>query len=164
MPVSEAPTKAHSKVLLGVRQETVLSWVGATGDADPSVEVAAALARHWGGKCHVVAGLDVTREPGTLAPQAPLTPEVIGRAEKRLAELYGDSVHTMVLPGHGVHEVRRYARIHNVGLVVMGEQALAVERSYGEAFVDEAPCTVMIIVPPAPASRSARSVRPDQQR
>jgi nucleotide-binding universal stress UspA family protein len=78
----------------------------------------------------------------------PLTPEVIGQTGTELSTLYGNDIHTMVLPGHPITEIRRYARTRNIDLIVMGEQALAVEEAYGERLLDDAPCMVMVLAIP----------------
>ena len=55
-----------------------------------------------------------------------------------------------------------------VDLVVMGEQALKVERGCGERLADAAPCTVLILVPPVhrgsqqPVGQSSRSHKQKQ--
>ncbi len=142
--------------LPGLRCGTVLCWVGSADAEDPIVPLARALAAQAQGQCHLVMGLDSPLQVGDrgsgdgvgLGGQAPLTPELIGKAERKLAELYGHELRTMVLPGHPIVEVRRYARRHGVELIVMGQQALETERRYGERLCDSAPCTVMILAPP----------------
>ncbi len=139
-----------ARLLPGIQCDEVLCWVGSTEEPDSAVQIGRALAQTTGGRCHVVAGLDTPqRADDGQQRQAPLTPETISRANRRLSKLYGEDVVTMALPGHSISEVRRYARSHHVTLVVMGEQALEVERKYGESLCDQAPCTLMIIVPPA---------------
>jgi len=139
-----------AQLLPGIQCDEVLCWVASTEEPDSAVQVGRALARGSGGRCHVVAGLDTSRGPSSgQERQPPITPETISRANRRLSKLYGEEVVTMALPGHCITEVRRYARSHQVTLVVMGEQALEVERKYGESLCDQAPCTLMIIVPPA---------------
>jgi len=135
-------------LLPGISCHTILCWVGSDDEADAAVEVAAALARHAGGRCQVVMGLDSPHRFRADTPATPLTPEVIARAERRLARLYGPTLRTMVLPGHPVAEVRRYARNHKVDLIVMGNQALEVEQSYGERLFERAPCPIMILLKP----------------
>ena len=76
----------------------------------------------------------------------PLTPEVIMSAERSLQRLYGPDTRTMVLPGHPVSEIRRFARNQSVDLIVMGEQAHAIEKEFGERLVDDAPCAVLSLV------------------
>jgi nucleotide-binding universal stress UspA family protein len=76
---------------------------------------------------------------------APVTPEVIDGAERRLAKLYGPGAHTMVLPGHPVTEIRRYALNHRMDLIVYGGQGLAAEKTCGERLCDDAPCSLMIL-------------------
>jgi len=97
-------------------------------------------------------GLDAPvdqRFPARSEARTPLTPPVIARVGRRLADLYGPDVPTLVLPGHPVKEVRRYAQNHSVDLIVMGQQALRIEQNYGEKLAAHAPCTVMIVIPPA---------------
>lgn len=126
--------------------KTVLCWVGSTEEPNPAAGVAHSLANLSGGQCHVVMALDTPHR--RIRPGAPLTPRLISHAGKKLAELYGGR--TMVLPGHPVREIRRYAKTHNVDLIVMGEQALNVESNYGEQLADQSPCTVMILRSPSP--------------
>ena len=116
-----------------------------------AVPLARALASLSDGQCRVILGLD--------AP-SPLTPELITKAERDLAVLYGDAARIIVLPGRPVREVARYARNHDMDLVVMGEQASAVERRCGERVADLAPCAVMILLGPAESNRR-RSPAPD---
>ena len=99
----------------------------------------------------MVMGLDSPARFGERqgrAVQGPLTPEAINKAERQLAQLYRDQPHIMVLPGHPVAEVRRYARNHNIDLIVMGEQAASIEQRYGERLADQCHCAVMILLPP----------------
>ena len=150
-PHGPAPT---ALCLPGMPCQRVLCWVGLYDEPDGVVPVAQALAEHHAGQCHVVMCLD--------AP-SPLTPALITRAERELAALYGEDARTIVLPGRPVKEVARYARNHEMDLLVMGEQAAAVERRCGERIADRAPCTVMILLqPPRPAhprSTPGRDVR-----
>jgi len=149
-------THQRPPLLPGIYCQTVLCWVGFYDEREEVVEVALALARHGGGKVQVVMGLDSPHrfhaQNGENGPATPLTPEVIGRAERRLAKLYGPGTRTMVLPGHPVAEVRRYARNHRADLIVMGNQALQVEDRYGERLYSQAPCPVLIIVRPGESS------------
>lgn len=137
-------------LLPGLTCERVLCWVDSLDSEEPTVELGRALTGGVAGACHVVLGLDSPhRVPGPARPEkAPLTPEVIGRAERRLSEIYGQGVKTMVLPGNPVAEVRRYARRHRVDLIIMGGPALEVERRVGEQLLENAPCTILILVPP----------------
>lgn len=155
--MDDFPTATQRPSLLpGICCQTVLCWVGSCDEREEVVEVGLALARHGGGKVQVVMGLDSPHrfhgQHGENGPATPLTPEVIGRAERRLAKLYGPGAPTMVLPGHPVAEVRRYARNHRVDLIVMGSQALQVEDRYGERLFSQAPCPVLIIVKPGESS------------
>ena len=77
----------------------------------------------------------------------PLTPEIINAAKQKLSALYGDDVFTLVLPGHPIAEINRYARNKQMSLIVVGEQGLAVERDYGQCLSEDAPCTVMTLTP-----------------
>lgn len=130
----------------------VLLWVNSPDRSDPALSVALLLARRGSGILHVVMGLD---SPGRYRPVSegrvePLTPEVIERVCTALADLYGEAggeaveVHTMVLPGHPVEEVRRYARRHRVDVIVMGDQALDAEEDYGDHLLRDAPCPVVL--------------------
>ena len=142
----------YPDLLPGICCRAVLCWVGSNEVQDEVVQVAAALARHGGGDVQVVMGLDLPHRFQSAGPVLPLTPEVIGGAERRLARLYGPGTRTMVLPGHPVTEVRRYARNHRVDVIVMGSQALQVEQSYGERLFEQAHCPVLILVKPAHSS------------
>jgi len=134
------------------------------------VELGRALTGGTESACHVVLGLDSPhRVPGPARPEKsrlqrgasggeparlPLTPEVIGSAERHLAELYDGGVKTMVLPGNPVIEIRRYARRHRIDLIIMGPQALEAERRVGERLLESAPCTLLILVPALPRADS----------
>lgn len=153
-------------LLPGISCKTILCWVGSSEEQDAVVAVARSLANHSRGRCQVVMGLDSPfhhhqqdqrEHRDRLRSKSPLTPEVIGRAEKKLSKLYGSGVHTMVLPGHPVAEVRRYARNHKIDLVIMGEQGLRVEHQYGERLADRAPCPVMILLYPKQGSKTETS-------
>ena len=140
--------------LPGIPCDTVLCWVGSLEAVDRIVAVGLALCGGRGGTCHVVIGLDCPlRDERSAGRQQPLTPDMIARAERKLAALYGGGVRTMVLPGNPVTEVARYARRHRVDLLMMGEQALAVERAHGEQLLSCAPCTVLILAPPERAEQ-----------
>jgi hypothetical protein len=146
--------------LPGVSCQNVLCWVGSFDKPDPVVLLAQALAQQNHGICQVVLGLDspyrFRKGLSDWAAQTPLTPEIISRAERRLASLYGDDIRTMVLLGHPVTEVRRFARNHRIDLIVMGRQAMEVEQHYGEQLDDPAPCTIMILLFPRRTSEPAR--------
>ena len=142
-------------LMRGVDLKNVLCWVDSTDRQDWVVKVGKALADSSSGRCHAVMGLDSPSQIGSgKRGRAPLTPEIIALAGKRLSSLYGDEIHTMVLPGHPVAEIRRYARTRHIDLIVMREQALAVERAYGERLIESAPCMVMILATPEPEKRN----------
>jgi nucleotide-binding universal stress UspA family protein len=138
----------------GIEPQKVLCWVNSNEKRDWVVNVAKALSASYQGICHAVMCLDCAsrirpRLPQTGSPVSqPLTPEVIGQAGQRLSALYGDDIHTMVLPGDPITEIRRYARTHQMDLIVMGEQALAVEQLYGERLLEDPPCMLMILAMP----------------
>ena len=144
--------KPTTPALPGIRCDRVLCWVNSADEADDVVPVALALATKAAGACHVVMCLDTLKRGGAkgrpLSASAPLTPKIISTAGRRLAELYGDQVRTLVLPGDPVQEIRRYARNHQMDLVVVGGQGLDAERICGERLCDDAPCAVMILVIP----------------
>jgi nucleotide-binding universal stress UspA family protein len=142
-----AVVQAKTTRLPGIDGQLVLCWVGSTEERDPVVDLGRTLAADSGGRCHVVVVLGVGGEvshPGVVVPQ---TPETISRANRRLQKLYGEDVAAMALPGHCISEIRRYAINHQATLIVMGEQALAVERAHGERLHEQAPCAVLIVVP-----------------
>ena len=147
-------------IMRGNDLKNVLCWVDSTDRQDWIVKVGKALSDSCQGRCHAVMGLDCpSRVSGSSAKpakpgRAPLTPEIIALAGKRLSALYDEEIHTMVLPGHPVAEIRRYARTRKVDLIIMGEQALQVERAYGERLIENAPCTVMILATPEPEKRA----------
>ena len=134
-------------IMRGNDLKNVLCWVDSTDRQDWIVKVGKALSDSCQGRCHAVMGLDCpSRVSGSSAKpakpgRAPLTPEIIALAGKRL-------------PGHPVAEIRRYARTRKVDLIIMGEQALQVERAYGERLIENAPCTVMILATPEPEKRA----------
>jgi hypothetical protein len=137
----------------------ILCWVCSTEKPDSAVPLAQALARLHKGECHVVMSLDVPNgTPGGHSAGnhsfsgrcTPLTPEIINRAKQELAHLYGDDVFTLVLPGHPITEIKRYARNKKVKLIIVGEQGLAAEREYGQKLCDDAPCTVLTLFIPTP--------------
>jgi nucleotide-binding universal stress UspA family protein len=135
---------------LGLNVRNVLCWVSSFESPDGIVEVGKAYAATCRGICHVVMCLEsppVFHGKG-LGVKGPLTPEVIGNAENRLASLYGNDVRTMVLPGNPIAEIRRYARTRQMDLIIMGEQGLALEAAHGERLYENAPCTVMVLVFP----------------
>ncbi len=127
----------------GTLPRRVLCWVSSSERKDSVVHIAEALSKSCQGQCVTVMCLD-------SPVKKPLTPEVIGQTGTNLSKLYGDEIHTMVLPGHPITEIRRYARTRNIDLIVMGEQALAVEMAYGERLLDDAPCMVIVLALPNP--------------
>ncbi len=149
MPEPPATPRQLALRLPGLPCKRVLSWVHSLAEADSSVPVARALARSAAGSHQVVMCLETHpgNRPG-LPGRRPLTPQLIGEAQARLTRLYGWRSRVLVLPGHPLVEVRRYARNKRVDLVVLGEQALAVERAYRQRLCDDAPCAVMILLLP----------------
>ncbi len=152
-------TDIPARTLPGFGFKKVLCWVNSTETSEWTVQAARSLAVTSNGSCHVIMCLDCASRPGKPVQKgkAPLTPEVIAKACADLAELYGDEVHTMVLPGNPIAEIRRYARNQKMDLIVMGEQGLAVERTYGERLYENAPCTVMVLVMPEENNTSNES-------
>lgn len=139
--------------LPGVRCEKVLCWVDSTTVPDQVVRVARLFAAIGGEPCHVVMCLnpgigDFPSDCLSQGLRAPLTPEVIADAAEGLQKLYGNDVHTMILPGHPVTEIRRYAVNHRVDLIVVGGQGLALERACGQRLCDDAPCAMVTLVLP----------------
>ena len=144
----------------------ILCWVGSTEKPDSAVPLAQVLARLHKGECHVVMSLDIPNgipggtPSGNHSPSGrctPLTPEIINRAKQELAHLYGDDVFTLVLPGHPITEIKRYARNKKVKLIIVGEQGLAAEREYGQKLCDDAPCTVLTLFIPTPRIEETNS-------
>jgi len=82
-------------------------------------------------------------------------------AEVRLHQLYGPDTRTMVLPGHPIREIRRFARTQDIDIVFMGVQAHAIEEEFGERLVHDAPCAVLSLVYPRgwQSSRRPRNSR-----
>lgn len=144
------------------RSRRCVCWVGCLEHREPAFALACAVADS--GPCHVVMCLD---SPARLEPhrplppgrQQPLTPEVIAAAEAMLQQLYRREAKTMVLPGDPIIEIRRYAQTHDVGIIVMGSQALAIEHEYGRRLVDDAPCPVLVFVTPISVPRSSTPAR-----
>ena len=153
--------KFKNSELLADLCSRVLCWVGSTEKPDSAVPLAQALARLHKGECHVVMSLDIPdgTPSGTHSLSGrctPLTPEIINRAKQELARLYGDDVFTLVLPGHPITEIKRYARNKKVKLIIVGEQGLAAERDYGQKLCDDAPCTVLtLFIPPPPIEKKS---------
>lgn len=133
----------------------VLCWVGSVENVDPAVGIAMLLACRKAGTVHIVLGLDSPHRyrrdlPPPKGRVEPLTPQLIDRMSNALEALYARmgsdivSVHTMVLPGHPVEEVRRYARHHEIDLIVIGDQALMAEEAFGECLLSDPPCQVVL--------------------
>lgn len=130
----------------------VLLWVNSADRVEPALPLALLLARRGTGILYVVMGLDSPRRyrPGSSGRVEPLTPETIERVCTALADLYGEAggesveVHTMVLPGHPVEEVRRFAKRHQMDVIVMGDQALEAEEAFGDHLLRDAPCPVVL--------------------
>jgi nucleotide-binding universal stress UspA family protein len=146
-------SRRSAPTLPGIGCRKVLCWVNSVAEADRVVLVGMALSEAVGGHCEVVLCLDAPCRSGLCCElgverDAPLTPEVISRAEARLARLYGDALPTLVLPGQPVTEIRRYARHKEIELIVMGEQCLNLQRQTGQWLCDDAPCAVLSIVLP----------------
>ena len=138
-------------LLPGVTCNRVVSWVDSFDRRDHSVVAARALARSGAGCHEVVLCLDSPCRAQLAAElsvsgQSPLTPQILGRAQARLAELYSWESPTLVLPGHPPEEIRRYTRNNAVDLLVLGEQALALQREYGDWICGDPPCAVMVLV------------------
>ncbi len=149
----EATRTATPAAEVGPAYRRVLLWVHSADRADPALPIALLFARRGSGILHVVMGLDSPHRyrPESPGRPEPLTPQVIERVCTALADLYGDAggetveVHTMVLPGHPVEEVRRYAQRHQVDVIVMGEQALDAEEAFGDHLLRDAPCPVVLV-------------------
>lgn len=144
---------ASESLLPDLDVETLLCWVGSAEEADPVATVAKTLAAHLGAKCQMIMGLASpfrSSSSGQASTELePLTPGAIAATQRRLAALYSSELQPIVVPGNPVVEVGRYATAHRVDLVVMGEQALRVETECGQRLADNAPCTVLILVPPS---------------
>ena len=141
-------------ILPGLVLREILCWVGSDEKADATIQLAQNLALQSGSRCQVIMGMDTPfrRTDGSFTSstsQQPLTPESIAEAQRKLVALYGPDLHPVVVPGHPITEVRRYAANRQVDLIVLGEQALRVEEAYGERLADNAPCPLLILVPPA---------------
>lgn len=135
--------------LLGLRVDRCLCWVASLKEPEAVFPLACALADSR--RCQVVLGLDSPHRinsTGEAAPEKkkPLTPEVIMTAEVRLRQLYGEECGTVVLPGHPIRELRRYAIRNRIDLIVMGQQAIDIEREYNERVVDDAPCNILCLI------------------
>ncbi len=145
--------RGPASALPGIRCSRVLCWVNSVAELDRVVLVGMALSETVAGHCEVVLCLDAPCRSGLscelgVERDAPLTPEVISRAERKLARLYRDALPTLVLPGQPVAEIRRYARHKQIELIVMGEQCLKLQRQTGQWLCDDAPCAVLSIVLP----------------
>ena len=77
-----------------------------------------------------------------------MTPELIRTATSMLRKLYGPDTDAMVLLGEPLAEIRRYVRTQHIDLVVMGEQAIAIENEYHARLIDDPPCPVLVFVDP----------------
>ena len=113
--------------------------------------MARALTAAAAGRYGVILCLDAgcrSRTAVELGLRGPLTPEMIGTVQRKLDELYGWRIPTMVLPGHPLREIRRYALTKGLDLIIMGEQGLALEGAYEGRLCDDAPCAVMVLVRP----------------
>ena len=151
MDVYEGKYSSNGVELLADLGRRILCWVCSTEKPDSAVPVAQILARMHKGECHVVMSLDAPHKLNHAAGRStPLTPEIINAAKRKLATLYGEDVFTLVLPGHPIAEIKRYARNKHVSLIIVGEQGLAVERDYGQSLCDDAPCAVMTLYQPMP--------------
>ena len=147
-------TEAQQNILdtfLGLKVDRCLCWVASLKEAEAVFPLACALVNTR--QCQVVMGLDSPHRidsTGEAAPKKkkPLTPEVIMTAEVRLKQLYGEECGTVVLPGHPIRELRRYAIRNRIDLIVMGQQAIDIEREYNERVVDDAPCTILCLIVP----------------
>jgi nucleotide-binding universal stress UspA family protein len=142
----------------GYEANSCICWVGSVKQQDIAFEAARLMAAPRA--CHIVMCLDTPqrlRSAQSESPrrQQPLTPEHISTAEAMLRHLYGQGAQVMVLPGNPITEIRRYAHTHGVKLIVMGEQASALEKEYGARLVDDAPCSVLLFINPPPR-RSGR--------
>ena len=154
-------TRRLSDIAHNINPRACICWVGSIFETEVALSLACAFTKPE--PCRVVMGLDSpfrVMGDGQRSPRrkAPLTPSIIRTAESRLGNLYGHRARCMVLPGHPVQEIRRYARTQNIELIVMGEQAMAIEAEYGERLIDKPPCAVLLFVDPkgstAPKSES----------
>ena len=136
-------------VLHGMKCEKVVCWVNSVDEAEPMVEVAKTFAAIGVEPCHVVMCLEPDSSTTGRRTCAPLTPEMICEAKDRLKELYGGDVHTVVLPGHPLTEIRRYARNHHVDLIVVGRQGTGVEINSGERLQGGLSCAVLTLILPS---------------
>ena len=136
----------------------ILCWVCSAEKPDFAVPLARTLAGMHRGECHIVMSLDAPpRIHSSSGRSIPLTPEIINEAKRKLANLYGEDVFTLVLPGHPILEIKRYARNKHVSLIIVGEQGLAAERDYGQSLCDDAPCAVMTLFQPKSSVEKAIS-------
>jgi len=151
MDVYEGSCSLNGVELLENLGRRILCWVCSMEKTDSTVPLAQTLARMHKGECPVVMSLDAPpRIHATSKRRIPLTPEIINEAKQKLATLYGEDVFTLVLPGHPVTEIKRYARNKHMSLIIVGEQGLAAERDYGQSLCDDAPCVVMTLFQPTP--------------
>ena len=158
MDVHKGNYRSNGVGLLEILGRRILCWVCSTEKPDSAVPLAQTLARMHKGECHVVMSLDAPYRLNHAGGRSiPLTPEIINAAKQKLATLYGEDVFTLVLPGHPVAEIKRYARNKHVSLIIVGEQGLAAERDYGQRLCDDAPCAVMTLFQPAPRVEEERT-------
>ena len=151
-------------VLPGVKCEKVICWVNSVEASDRVVEVAKSFAAIGSEPCHVVMCLNPTsgHQGENRRCCSPLTPELLCRAGERLKKLYGAEVHTVVLPGHPVREVRRYASSHRADLIVIGEQGRQAERECGEQLIDAVSCAVLSLALPESSVVSETRTKEEQ--
>ena len=145
-----APKYDRSNPIADLPVHSAICWVASTTERDAVFPLACKLTEP--GQCQLVLCLDSLHRLGCgdkgVTQKGPLTPEVISLAEEMLKGLYGQDANAIVLPGHPITEVRRYARNHDFDLIVMGEQALSIEREYAERLIDDTPCAVLILSTP----------------
>jgi nucleotide-binding universal stress UspA family protein len=161
-PMNNGGTTSDSllfSIMQGAPFKDVLCWVNSSEKRDWIVKIGRIIADSCEGRCHIVMCLDTSSPIGTQGSskesiRRPLTPEVISQAGGKLRKLYKGEYHTMVLPGHPIAEIRRYALTRKMGLIVMGEQALDVEAAYGERLSDDVSCQMMILVKPGNKGKS----------
>lgn len=137
--------------LCGSDEGRCVCWVASTRERDAAVSVVRELVRS--APCHVVICLDSPHRldagrPTGVDRRRPMTPELIRTATSMLRKLYGPDTDAMVLLGEPLAEIRRYVRTQHIDLVVMGEQAIAIENEYHARLIDDPPCPVLVFVDP----------------